>query len=145
MYGRPGSVFAAWALHPASARLGAGAHVIALVVASEGTDLLVVSERGVGKRTPMEEYPRHGRGGQGVVTFRVTDRSGPLAVARAVNAEHEVILVSREGIVMRTRADQISQQGRGTQGVAVMNVDAQDAVASFAQIDLSVGSGNPGA
>ncbi|MBX7111043.1 MAG: DNA gyrase subunit A [Dehalococcoidia bacterium] len=126
-------------------RLGAGAHVIALVVASEGTDLLVVSERGVGKRTPMEEYPRHGRGGQGVVTFRVTDRSGPLAVARAVNAEHEVILVSREGIVMRTRADQISQQGRGTQGVAVMNVDAQDAVASFAQIDLSVGSGNPGA
>jgi len=60
-----------------------------------------------------------------------------------VNAEHEVILVSREGIVMRTRADQISQQGRGTQGVAVMNVDDQDAVASVAQIDLSAGSGNP--
>ncbi|MGE0227992.1 MAG: DNA gyrase subunit A [Dehalococcoidia bacterium] len=126
-------------------RIGPGARVIALVVAGEGSDLLVVSERGVGKRTPMEEYPRQGRGGQGVVTFRVTTRSGPLAVARAVNAEHEVILVSREGIVMRTRADQISQQGRGTQGVAVMNVDAQDAVASFAQIDLSVGSGNPGA
>ncbi|MEZ4553783.1 MAG: DNA gyrase subunit A [Dehalococcoidia bacterium] len=126
-------------------RIGPGARVIALVVAGEGSDLLVVSERGVGKRTPMEEYPRQGRGGQGVVTFRVTARSGPLAVARAVNAEHEVILVSREGIVMRTRADQISQQGRGTQGVAVMNVDAQDAVASFAQIDLSVGSGNPGA
>jgi DNA gyrase subunit A len=126
-------------------RIDAGARVIALVVVSEGSDLLVVSERGVGKRTPMEEYPRQGRGGQGVMTFRVTARSGPLAVARAVNAEHEVILVSREGIVMRTRADQISQQGRGTQGVAVMNVDAQDAVASFAQIDLSVGSGNPGA
>jgi DNA gyrase subunit A len=56
-----------------------------------------------------------------------------------------VILVSREGIVMRTRADQISQQGRGTQGVAVMNVDEQDSVASLAVIDLSVGSGNPGA
>ncbi len=125
-------------------RLTGGAKVIALVVASEGTDLLVVSEHGVGKRTPMEEYPRKGRGGQGVLTFRVTARSGPLAVARAVNAEHEVILVSREGIVMRTRADQISQQGRGTQGVAVMNVDAQDAVASLAQIDLSIGSGNPG-
>ena len=126
-------------------RLASGARVIALVIASEGEDLLVVSEHGVGKRTPMDEYPRKGRGGQGVMTFRVTPRSGPLAVARAVNAEHEVILVSREGIVMRTRADQISQQGRGTQGVAVMNVDEQDAVASVAQIDLSVGSGNPGA
>ena len=124
-------------------RLAGGARAIALVVASEGEDLLVVSEHGVGKRTPMDEYPRKGRGGQGVMTFRVTPRSGPLAVARAVNAEHEVILVSREGIVMRTRADQISQQGRGTQGVAVMNVDDQDAVASVAQIDLSAGSGNP--
>ena len=126
-------------------RLTDGARVIALIMASEGEDLLVVSEHGVGKRTPMDEYPRKGRGGQGVMTFRVTDRSGPLAVARAVNAEHEVILVSREGIVMRTRADQISQQGRGTQGVAVMNVDEQDSVASLAVIDLSVGSGNPGA
>jgi DNA gyrase subunit A len=124
-------------------RLGADGRIIALVVPSEGEDLLVVSEHGAGKRTPMDEYPRKGRGGQGVLTFRVTQRSGPLAVARAVNAEHEVILVSREGIVMRTRADQISQQGRSTQGVAVMNVDDNDAVASIAQIDLSAGSGNP--
>ncbi len=124
-------------------RLAGDASVIALVMASDATDILVVSERGVGKRTPMSEYPRKGRGGQGVVTFRVTQRSGPLAVARAVDAEHEVILVSREGIVMRTRADLISQQGRGTQGVSVMNVDDQDAVASVAQIDLSTGSGSP--
>ena len=117
-------------------RLRDDARVIALVVASDGEDLLVVTELGAGKRTPMVEYPRKGRGGQGVLTFRVSDRTGPIAVARAVRADHEVILVSRDGIVMRTRTDLISQQGRSTQGVAVMNVDEGDTVASIAQIDM---------
>ena len=117
-------------------RLRDDARVIALVVASDGEDLLVVTELGAGKRTPMDEYPRKGRGGQGVLTFRVSDRTGPVAVARAVRADHEVILVSRDGIVMRTRTDLISQQGRSTQGVAVMNVDKGDTVASIAQIDM---------
>ncbi|MBM4416111.1 MAG: DNA gyrase subunit A [Chloroflexi bacterium] len=122
-------------------RLAAGARVIALVMASDGTDLLVVSERGIGKRTPMAEYPVKGRGGQGVITFKLSARSGPLAVARGVNASDQVILVSREGIVMRTRADLISQHGRSTQGVAVMNVDTNDAVAAVAQIDLGPDAG----
>ena len=122
-------------------RLAAGARVIALVMASDGTDLLVVSERGIGKRTPMAEYPVKGRGGQGVITFKLSARSGPLAVARAVNANDQVILVSREGIVMRTPSELISQHSRSTQGVAVMNVDANDAVAAVAQIDLGPGAG----
>jgi DNA gyrase subunit A len=117
-------------------RLGDGGRVIAMVVASDGDDLLVVSERGVGKRTPLPEYPQHGRGGQGVITFRVTDRSGPLAVARAVRESQEIMLVSRAGVMLRTRADLISQQGRSTQGVAVMAVEDGDALASLALIDL---------
>jgi DNA gyrase subunit A len=117
-------------------RLKDGATVIALVVSTDGDDLLVVTEHGAGKRTPMEQYPLKGRGGQGVLTFRLSDRTGPISVARAVRAEQEVILVSREGIVMRTRAETISQQGRSTQGVAVMNIGADDAVAALAQIDL---------
>ncbi len=120
-------------------RLRDDARVIAQVVASDGEDLLVVTELGAGKRTPMDEYPRKGRGGQGVLTFKVSDRTGPIAVARAVRADHEVILVSRDGIVMRTRTDLISQQGRSTQGVAVMNVDEGDTVASIAQIDMGSG------
>ena len=116
-------------------RLRDKARAIALVVASDGEDLLVVTEAGHGKRTPMDQYPRKGRGGQGVLTFRLSDRTGPLAVARAVRADQEVILVSRDGIVMRTRASAISRQGRTTGGVAVMNV-ADDAVASIAQIDI---------
>jgi DNA gyrase subunit A len=98
--------------------------------------MLVVSERGIGKRTAISEYPQKGRGGQGVLTFRVTPRSGPLAVARVLSAQHELILISRDGIVMRTRAEQISRQGRSTQGVSIMNVDDQDTVAAIAQIDL---------
>jgi DNA gyrase subunit A len=117
-------------------RIGPGSQVISMVVASDGDDLLVVSEHGVGKRTPIEEYPQHNRGGQGVITFRVTDRSGPLSVARAVRADQEIVLVSRGGVVFRTRADLVSQQGRSTQGVAVMAVDADDAVAAIAQIDM---------
>ena len=116
-------------------RLRDDARVIALVVVSDGDDLLVITETGHGKRTPMAQYPRKGRGGQGVLTFRLSDRTGPLAVARPVRADQEVILVSRDGIVMRTRAGSISQQSRSTQGVAVMNIGDDDAVASIAQID----------
>jgi len=118
-------------------KLRGNATVIALVIASDGDDLLVLSEHGAGKRTPMDQYPRKGRGGQGVLTFRLSDRTGPLTVARAVSADQEVILVSRDGIVMRTRASTISQQGRSTQGVSVMNLGPDDAVASLAQIDLT--------
>ena len=116
-------------------RLRDDARVIALVVVSDGDDLLVITETGHGKRTPMAQYPRKGRGGQGVLTFRLSDRTGPLTVARPVRADQEVILVSRDGIVMRTRAGSISQQSRSTQGVAVMNIGDDDAVASIAQID----------
>ena len=120
-------------------KLRSGAKVIAMVIDEDGEDLLVVSERGVGKRTPIEEYPSKGRGGNGVLTFRVTSRSGPLTVARAVSADHELVVVSKNGIVMRTSAGSISQQGRGTQGVQVMNVDDDDEVASVARVDLAEG------
>jgi len=122
-------------------RLADGARIIAMVVAADGEDMLVVTELGAGKRTAISEYPQHGRGGQGVITFRVSDRSGPLAVARAVRADQEVILVSRKGLTFRTRVDRISQQGRSTQGVAVMNVEDEDAVASIAVIDLGTDVG----
>ena len=125
-------------------RLPRGASVIALVVASDGDDLLVVSERGGGKRTPIGEYTTQGRGGSGVVTFRVSDRSGPLRVARVVRDEQELMLVSREGIVLRTRADLVSQQGRLTQGVSVMAVGEGDAVASLAVIDFTRRAGGEG-
>ena len=123
-------------------RLREDATLIALVVDCDGDDLLVVTERGLGKRTPIDEYPSKGRGGQGVLTFRVSGQTGPIAVAAVVQATEELILVSAEGIVMRTRADTVSQQGRSTRGVHVMNVGDDDRVASLARIDLGAGSGD---
>jgi DNA gyrase subunit A len=123
-------------------RLRAKARLIALVVDRDGDDLLVVTERGLGKRTPIGEYPTKGRGGQGVLTFRVSDQTGSIAVAAVVAASEELMLVSADGIVMRTRADTISQQGRSTRGVHVMNVGDDDRVASLARIDLGAGSGD---
>ncbi|MDA0814953.1 MAG: DNA gyrase subunit A [Chloroflexi bacterium] len=120
-------------------KLKAGAEVIALAIDADGEDLLVVSRNGGGKRTPIEEYPSKGRGGMGVKTFNVTAKSGPLAVASAVNEDHELILVSQQGIVMRTLAGSISRQGRSTQGVQVMNVDDGDHVASVARVDQAEG------
>ncbi len=79
-----------------------------------------------------------------MLTFRVAERTGPVVVAAVVTAAEELILVSSDGIVMRTRADTVSQQGRSTQGVQVMNVGDDDSVASLARIDLSAGSGTPG-
>ena len=120
-------------------KLKDGATVIAMVIDVDGEDLLVVSQHGTGKRTPIEEYPSKGRGGMGVQTFRVTPKSGPLTVARAVNPDHELILVSKQGILMRISAGSISRQGRSTQGVQVMNVGEGDEVASVARVDQAEG------
>jgi len=122
-------------------RLRANAEVMGLVIDIDGDDLLVVTERGLGKRTPISEYPSKGRGGQGVQTFRINERTGPISIAANVVADEELILVSAEGIVMRTRADTISQQGRSTQGVQVMNIGDGDRVASLGRIDLGAGTG----
>ncbi len=123
-------------------KLRPGAEAMALVIDVDGDDLLVVTEHGLGKRTPISEYPTKGRGGQGVQTFRITDRTGPISIAAVVRADEELILVSADGIVMRTRADTISQQGRSTQGVQVMNIGEGDRVASLGRIDLGAGTGS---
>ncbi|HVP04478.1 MAG TPA: DNA gyrase subunit A, partial [Dehalococcoidia bacterium] len=117
-------------------KLGKDDSVVAAAVAEKGLDLLVVSELGHGKRTPIDDYPRHGRGGQGVITFKTHDKSGDLVTARMVDPEHELIMVSEGGIILRTPVKHISQQGRSTQGVKLMNVGDDDRVAAVAVIDM---------
>jgi DNA gyrase subunit A len=109
--------------------------VVALEIARKGRDLLVVTEKGHGKRTPMDDYPTHGRGGQGVITFKITPKTGELVRARAVDPEHELMMVSEGGIMLRTPVKHISQQGRPTQGVTLMDVD-DDRVAAIAIVDM---------
>jgi DNA gyrase subunit A len=118
-------------------RLGRGAHLVSMEVVKPGEQLLTVTANGYGKRTPVEEYPRHSRGGQGVITHEVTDKTGPVAIARMVNPMQELIVISADGIVLRTRLDSIAQVGRASQGVQVMRMAPGDMVASIATIDMA--------
>src|SRR6266853_755572 len=98
--------------------------------------LLVVSERGYGKLTPLEEYPAHSRGGQGVYTMAVTERTGPLVGMQVVvNPEEEqLIVISEGGQVIRTPIENIRVAGRQTQGVIIMRLDEGDTVATIAGV-----------
>jgi DNA gyrase subunit A len=111
--------------------------VIAMDIARNDSDLFVITENGYGKRTRIDEYPAKGRGGLGVRTITLTDRKGYLAGVRVVRDNHEIVLQSRDGVVIRMRADQIQRYGRATQGVRVMNLREGDVVSAVARMVVS--------
>jgi DNA gyrase subunit A len=117
-------------------RLATGDSVVGMEVATPDDAMLVVSALGHGKRTPVAEYPLQGRGGSGVITFKRHAKSGNLVTARKVNPSHELMLISEDGIVLRTPVEHISMQGRSTQGVKLMDVGGDNAVAAVAVIDM---------
>ena len=119
-------------------RLSRGDLVAGMTIVRPGADLLVVTERGYGKRTPIQEYPLHHRGGQGVFTLKVTPRVGKLAALRVTeDPEEQVLLITAEGMVLRTAVGSISQIGRQTQGVIVMRLAADDQVVALAPVGLA--------
>ena len=104
-------------------------------VASSDDDLLVITEKGYGKRTPLDEYRQQGRYGQGVKAMNLDpERTGAIVAARVVGPKDEVTLISSGGILLRMSAAHISRQGRGSQGVRVMDLRDGDMVASVAVI-----------
>ena len=121
--------------------LAKGGRVVALEVVAKDQELFTITERGFGKRTPYPDYPRKHRGGMGVRNYDITAKTGPVVAARTVNAAQELIVISRDGIVIRTRMDSIRMTGRAAQGVSVINVAPGDAVASLATIDMGNGGG----
>jgi DNA gyrase subunit A len=118
-------------------RLPGDGYVVGVETLDDGDELLAITERGLGKRTKVNEYPVQGRGGQGVRTLNITPRTGPVAACRLVTANHSVMLVTGDGTVLRTRVDGISLLGRNTQGVNVMRVGENDAVVSIAVFEPS--------
>ena len=106
----------------------ADAPVLGLEIAKPGSDLFVITEKGYGKRTSIDEYPEHHRGGQGVFTITMTDKKGLLSVMKIVKPNDEIMIISEEGVVVRTPVSGISELGRSTQGVRVMNVADKDRV-----------------
>ena len=110
----------------------ADAHVLGMEIARPGTDLFVITEKGYGKRTPIAEYPEHHRGGQGVFTITMTEKKGLLAVMKIVAEDDEIMIMSEEGVCVRTPVSGISELGRSTQGVCVMKTADKDRVTAVA-------------
>ena len=114
--------------------LKADAHVLGMEVSNGKGDLFVITEKGYGKRTSVSEYPEHKRGGQGVFTITMTEKKGRLAAMRVVGPQHELMIISEAGTVIRVKVTDISRLGRATQGVKVMNVPDGDSVVSLARM-----------
>ena len=115
-------------------RLGVDQRVNALIDADTGF-ILTASERGYGKLTPLEDYPKHGRGGQGVIALQVTDRNGPMVAALQVSVDDEIMLMSQGGALVRTPVRDISVVGRNTQGVRLMRLDEGDQLSGLERIE----------
>ena len=104
-------------------RLPPDEEVISLIIPDADGLILTASENGYGKLTPVEEFPRHGRGGQGVIAMQTTERNGRLVAATQVATTDELMLMSSSGTLVRTRAGEISVLGRNTQGVRLIRLD----------------------
>lgn len=125
-------------------KLGADQRVISLIIPVHGGYILTASEHGYGKRTPVSDFPVKGRGAQGVIAMQTSDRNGQLVGASQVFAGDEVMLISNMGTLVRTAADEISELGRNTQGVRLINLKGEEQLNSVERIEESVGGEDAG-
>jgi DNA gyrase subunit A len=115
-------------------RLAKGDEVVSAEVAEERTALLTVTEKGLGKRTKIEEYRVQGRGGKGVISIKVIEKGGKAVGLIQVRDEDEIVMITNSGKIIRTTANNISLHGRNTQGVKLMDVDAEDKIVSISKV-----------
>ncbi|BDU21284.1 DNA gyrase subunit A [Dyella sp. GSA-30] len=115
-------------------RLADKSEVVSLIVAAEG-DILTATERGYGKRTTLDEFPKKGRGTQGVIGIQCSERNGPLVSATQVTEAHELMLISNQGTLVRTRVAEVSQLSRNTQGVTLIRLPADEALVGVVRLD----------
>jgi DNA gyrase subunit A len=124
-------------------RLSEGARVVCMLAAKdESRSVLTATEKGYGKRTPIAEYPRHGRGGQGVIAIQTSERNGAVIGAVLVVEEDEVMLISTGGVLIRTAVAQIRETGRSAQGVTLISLDEGEKLAGLERIEERDVNGN---
>ena len=111
-----------------------GDEVVAMQLNTQGYYLLVVSENGMGKRTSISEFTCQNRGGKGVKCYKITEKTGNVIGAKAVNEENEIMMITTEGIIIRLQCSDISILGRITSGVKLINLSEGVTVASFAKV-----------
>ena len=115
---------------------GQAAKVVSMIVVDGDGDILTASANGFGKRTPVSEFPRKGRGTQGVIAMQVSERNGTLVGAIQLTEKHEILLISDQGTLVRTRAAEVSQVGRNTQGVTLMRVGKDEKLIAVERVDV---------
>ena len=108
--------------------------VVAMQLDMQGEDLLIVSEKGMGKRTDMSEFTPQNRGGKGVKCYKITEKTGNVVGAKAVNEDDEIMIINTDGIVIRMECSGISLLGRITSGVKLINLKEKEEVASIAKV-----------
>ncbi|MBT5580824.1 MAG: DNA gyrase subunit A, partial [Acidimicrobiaceae bacterium] len=109
--------------------------LVACDIALDGATLLHITERGYGKRTSVDDYPLKGRGGMGVIGIKILAEKGPVVGTLMVEDDDEILAVTRNGVLIRTRVEDISMQGRSASGVKIMTPDGDDVVASIALVN----------
>jgi DNA gyrase subunit A len=125
--------------------LAPGQQVISLVVADDETKtVLVATENGFGKRTPVAEFTRHGRGTQGMIAIQTTARNGKVVAARLVTPQDEVMLITTGGVLIRTRVVEIREMGRATQGVTLINLSDEEKLAGLERVVETDENGSEG-
>ena len=116
-------------------RLADGERVVSLIIGDGDGDILTATERGYGKRTPLEEYPKKGRGTQGVIAIQCSERNGALVGAVQVDEQHGLMLISNQGTLVRTRAAEVARVGRNTQGVTLIRLPADENLVGVVRLD----------
>lgn len=121
-------------------KLADSCEVVSLIVAAEG-DILTATQRGYGKRTVLDEFPKKGRGTQGVIGIQCSERNGKLVAATQVTEAHEMMLISDQGTLVRTRVAEVSQLSRNTQGVTLIRLPADETLISVVRLDAEEENG----
>ena len=112
-----------------------GSHLVGMEIATPGVDVLVVTENGYGKKTPIDEYRITNRGGKGVKTLNITDKNGSITSFKTVDSTKDLIIITNEGIIIRLTVDSISEMSRVTQGVKLINLKDGQKVSSISIVD----------
>ena len=111
-----------------------GDEVVGMQLRSQGKSLLIVTENGMGKRTDIQEFTLQRRGGKGLKCYKITERTGFVIGVKSVNEDHEVMLITDKGIIIQIRANDVSNIGRITMGVKIMNLDSNSKIVKIAKV-----------
>ena len=122
--------------------LSDGDEIIGMQLDHQGDSLLIVSENGIGKRTYLDEFTVQNRGGKGVKCYKITEKTGNVVGVKAVNDDHEIMMITTEGVIIQLRMEDISTLGRITSGVKMMNLEEDVKVAKIAKVRERVSDGN---